>query len=164
LWSFTTSREALFSLGNSGANFEMVWIPPGNFMMGQPDAFGAGDDEWPRHQVTFDYGYWLGKYEITQAQWQAVMGSWSFGFPGNQQHPAERVSWNDTHDFVDAINTSEIGDPWRLPSESEWEYSCLAGRDTTRFWWGDDINYQFLYLYAWPEISIPDISIRLKSP
>lgn len=149
LWSFSISRETVFNLGNSGAGVEMVWIPPGSFMMGQPGAPGAGDDEWPRHQVTFDYGFWMGKYEITQMQWGAVMGTWNFGFPGNPLHPAERVSWNDIHDFIDAINSSEAGDPWRLPSESEWEYSCLAGRDTIRFWWGDDIYYQLLDLYAW---------------
>jgi formylglycine-generating enzyme required for sulfatase activity len=149
LWSFSVSRETFFALGNTGAEVEMVWIPPGSFMMGQPDAPGAGDDEWPRHLVTFDYGFWLGKYEITQAQWGAVMGVWSFGFPGNPLHPAERVSWNDIHDFIDAVNAPQTGDPWRLPSESEWEYSCLAGRDTIRFWWGDDIYYQLLDLYAW---------------
>lgn len=149
LWSFSISRETVFALGNAGVTVEMVWIQSGSFMMGQPGAPGAGDDEWPRHQVGFDYGFWLGKYEITQAQWGAVMGSWSFGFPGNPQHAAEQVSWNDAHDFIDAANAAETGNPWRLPSESEWEYSCLAGRDTIRFWWGDDINYQFLYLHAW---------------
>jgi formylglycine-generating enzyme required for sulfatase activity len=148
-WAFITTNAGEFELGDTGVSIEMAYIEPGTHWMGQPYAVGAGDDEWPRHEVTFDYGFWIGKFEITQQQFEAVMGSWNFAFPGNPNRPAENVSWNDAQNFIAAINATEPGNPWRLPTESEWEYACLAGHDTERFWWGNDLNYAILPNYGW---------------
>ena len=122
----------------------MVWIPAGEFMMGaQEDEQDANDDEYPRHRVTFDYGFWMGKYEVTQAQWEAVMGdNPAQGYGVGDDHPVYPVTWDDIQNFE-----SELDDVFRLPSESEWEYACRAGTDT-RFYWGDDPDYEDINDYA----------------
>lgn len=134
-------------------NITMVWIPSGEFMMGaQDDEQDANDNERPRHRVTFDYGFWMGKYEVTQAQWEAVMGDWEFIFDGNPNRPAENVSHDDmNNDFIPALNENEDNSPWRLPSESEWEYACRSGHDETRYPWGNDPDYEQIGEYAWYE-------------
>ncbi len=119
----------------------MVWIPSGNFMMGaQDNEQDAQDDEYPRHRVTLDYGFWMGKYEVTQAQWEDVMGNNPSHFDGANR-PVEQVSWNDIQGFE-----SELNDAFRLPSEAEWEYACRAGT-TARYFWGDNANQ--IGNYAW---------------
>jgi len=146
----TAGTEQDFPLGTSGLDITMVWIPPGSFMQGAYSGEqGAGSNEYPQHLVTLDYGFWIGKYEVTQAQWEAIMGDWNFNFDGYPNRPAEVVSWNDiVNDFLPALNNVTAGEPWRLPSESEWEYACRAGTDT-RYYWGDDPEYAQIYNYAW---------------
>ncbi|MBD3166356.1 SUMF1/EgtB/PvdO family nonheme iron enzyme [bacterium] len=142
--------EQEFSLGNTGETISMVWIPPGSFMMGaQDDEIDADSDEYPRHEVVLTEGFWMGKYEVTQAQWEAVAGYENFYWPGNPDRPAESVSWNDINDdFVRVINFAPPnGNPWRLPTEAEWEYACRAGVDDEWFWWGS--SYDNLGEYAW---------------
>ncbi len=126
------------------STIEMVWIPAGTFMMGaQAGESGANADEYPRHEVTISQGFWMGKYKVTQAQWEAVAGWEDFQWPGNPDHPAERVSHNDImNDFL-----PELGNEWRLPTEAEWEYACRAGVDDQWFWWGS--SYTNLSDYAW---------------
>ncbi|NQU05837.1 MAG: SUMF1/EgtB/PvdO family nonheme iron enzyme [Calditrichaeota bacterium] len=126
----------------------MVWIPSGEFMMGaQDEEQDAEDDEYPRHRVTLDYGFWMGKYEVTQEQWEAVMGeNPSHDYGVGDDYPVYYVSWDDIQDFEE-----ELDNAFRLPSESEWEYACRAGHDETRFHWGDDDNYEQLGNYAWYE-------------
>lgn len=126
----------------------MIWIPPGEFWMGaQEDEQGAAVDEYPRHLVMLDYGFWIGKYEFTQVQWVAVMGENPSGFEGDNR-PVERVSYNDTRGFLNELNGNEDRTPWRLPSESEWEYACRAGTET-RFYWGNDEDYGDIGDYSW---------------
>ena len=108
IWSFTTTHEQTFELGNSGVNIEMVWIKPGSYIMGRPGTQGAGTDESPSHLVTFTYGYWIGKYEITQAQWEAIKGNWNFAFDGYPNRPAENVSFNDVQSFLTILNNQEF--------------------------------------------------------
>ena len=137
-------EEREFELTDS-VNITMVWIPAGSFMMGaQEDEQDARDDEYPRHRVTLDYGFWMGKYEVNQAQYEAVTGenpAHDYGVGDN--HPVYNVSWDDIHgDFLDRIN-----DDYRLPSEAEWEYACRAGTDT-RFYWGDDPDNEDIDEYA----------------
>lgn len=135
---------------------EMVWIPAGAFMMGRYS--GEQDSttqEDPQHQVTLSHGFWMGKYEVTQAQWQAVTGSNPSHFQGanaefeNTDHrPVEQVSWNDvTQTFVPALNNA-TGLTFRLPTEAEWEYACRAGTQT-RFHWGEDYSLLDIGGYAW---------------
>ena len=142
--------EQDFPLGTTGEYITMVWIPPGSFMQGAyTGELGASSSEYPQHLVTLDYGFWLGKYEVTQGQWEAIMGAWSFYFNGHPNRPAEMVSWNDiVNDFLTELNSQTAGEPWRLPSESEWEYACRAGTET-RYYWGDDLNYIEIDDYAW---------------
>lgn len=162
--------ERDFELGETGVMITMVWIPMGEFMMGAQDGEqNAQENEYPRHHVTISEGFWMGKYEVTQVQWEAVVGEWYFFFSGNPNHPAEEVSQNDIHDyFLPVINAAEQGNPWRLPSEAEWEYACRAGFDETRFWWGDDPGYVQLELYAWyvsnSEQSTHNVGTREPNP
>ncbi|MBZ0265296.1 formylglycine-generating enzyme family protein [bacterium] len=128
----------------------MVWIPAGDFMMGAYDGEqDAENDERPQHPVTISEGFWMGKYELTQGQWEAVLGenpAHDYGVGSN--YPVYYISWNDIHyNFLPAINATENGNPWRLPSEAEWEYACRAGTDT-RFYWGDDPEYTEINDYA----------------
>jgi formylglycine-generating enzyme required for sulfatase activity len=102
---------------------EFVWIPPGSFMMGSEN---GDSDEKPVHQVTFREGFYMGKYEVTQAQWQQVMGTNPSNFKGDSL-PIETVSWNDAQKFIRKLNEMNDGFVYRLPSEAEWEYACRAG-------------------------------------
>jgi formylglycine-generating enzyme required for sulfatase activity len=150
VWSFATEREHAFDLGNSGHTMTMVWIEPGSFLMGAKNVeAGAQNDERPRHRVTISDGFWIGKYEVTQQQWESMMGNWTFHFNNHPDRPAEMVSWNHIQTFETYLNNLESGNPWRLPSEAEWEYACRAGHDNTRFWWGDDPGYTQINDYAW---------------
>jgi len=146
--------ERVFELGNTGVDIVMCWIPEGEFMMGAQGTLenreqDAEADEYPRHPVTLDYGFWIGKYEVTQAQWRLITRESPSHFEGDNR-PVEQVSWNVIHDnFLVTLNNQEQGSPWRLPSEAEWEYACRAGNDETRFFWDDDQDYEQLGNYAW---------------
>jgi formylglycine-generating enzyme required for sulfatase activity/uncharacterized caspase-like protein len=128
-------------LGN-GVTLEMVQIPGGTFTMGPLDY----DDEKPPHQVTVP-GFFMGKYPVTQGQYQAVMGSNPSNFKG-EKRPVEQVSWDDAVEFCQKLS-QKTGHTYRLPSEAEWEYACRAGT-TTPFYFGEIIttesaNYQGTY-------------------
>ncbi|REJ48159.1 MAG: serine/threonine-protein kinase pkn1 [Microcystis flos-aquae DF17] len=128
-----------------GITLEMVGLPAGKFLMGSPDsAIYASDEEKPQHQVKVN-SFAIGKYPVTQAQYQAVMGTNPSEFKNNLQNPVEKVSWNDAQAFCQKL--SQItGKTYRLPTEAEWEYACRAGT-TTRYYFGDDANQ--LGDYAW---------------
>lgn len=103
---------------------EMVVIPPGSFDMGSDN---GDDNEKPVHRVTINYAFALGKTEVTQAQWKAIMGSNPSKFPAcGDNCPVEQVSWDDTQEFIEKLN-AKTGKQYRLPSEAEWEYACHAG-------------------------------------
>jgi formylglycine-generating enzyme required for sulfatase activity len=109
--------------------FEFVPLAPGDFLMGS--CHGSGGDkplpmQLPLHQVQITREFELGKYEVTQAQWQALMGSNPSKFQG-LDHPVERVSWEETQAFIRKLNQVEPSHAYRLPSEAEWEYACRAG-------------------------------------
>ena len=141
-WTFTTLSVRDFNLTDD-VTITMVWIPAGEFDMGSPNDEDDRDaDEGPVHDVNIGYGFWMGKYEVTQAQWEAVTGSNPSRYDG-ENRPVEQVSWNDIHNSF----LSEIDEDFRLPSESEWEYSCRAGTDT-RFYWSDDPDYDEIGDYA----------------
>ncbi len=129
----------------NGVTLEMVGLPAGQFLMGSPDSDSdARDFERPQHQVKVN-SFAIGKYPVTQAQYQAVMGTNPSLFQNNPQNPVEQVSWNDAQAFCQKL--SQItGKTYRLPTEAEWEYACRAGT-TTRYYFGDDANQ--LGDYAW---------------
>jgi formylglycine-generating enzyme required for sulfatase activity len=123
-----------------GVTLEIVSLPAGQFTMGSSES----DYEQPPHQVKVN-SFAIGKYPVTQAQYQAVMGNNPSHFKNNPQNPVECVSWNDAKAFCQKL--SEItGKNYRLPTEAEWEYACRAGT-TTRYYFGDDDNQ--LGDYAW---------------
>jgi len=115
----------------------MVRIPPGTFQMGSPAAETNRDgDEGPLHTVTIGSEFYISKYEITQAQWTAVMGSNPAADNGvGDDFPVYSVNWNHCQAFVDALSQFGYGS-FRLPSEAEWEYAARAGTQTA-FYFGD---------------------------
>lgn len=114
---------------NSGPGIEFVKIQPGEFMMGCSAGDNAcGQDEEPAHRVAIAKGFEIGKYEVTQAQWMAVMGSNPSTIKGDDR-PVETVSKNEVQQFLDKLNARNDGYKYRLPSETEWEYAARAGSD-----------------------------------
>ncbi len=136
-------------LGN-GVFLEMVEIPGGTFIMGSPASEAGGhSSKSPQHQVTVP-SFYMGKYELTQAQYQAIIGTNPSNFKGDNR-PVERVSWNNAVEFCKKLS-QKTGKKYRLPSEAEWEYACRAGT-TTPFYFGESItpdlvNYNGNYAYA----------------
>jgi formylglycine-generating enzyme required for sulfatase activity len=136
-----------------GVKLELEWVPAGSFQMGSPSSeSGRSGDEGPVHTVELD-GFWMGKYEVTQEQYEAVMVKNPSSFKG-AKNPVEQVSWNDAADFCRkladkvgrASSPASASRTFRLPTEADWEYACRAG-STTRFCFGD--SYDGLGEYAW---------------
>jgi formylglycine-generating enzyme required for sulfatase activity len=133
-----------------GVILEMVLIPGGTFVMGSPKSEAGRDiSESPQHQVIVP-AFYMGKYPITQEQYQAVMGNDSSFFKGAKR-PVEQVSWHDSVEFCQRIS-QKTGKTYCLPSEAQWEYSCRAGT-TTHFYFGETVtpdlaNYNGNYPYA----------------
>jgi formylglycine-generating enzyme required for sulfatase activity len=110
-----------------GLNIEMVFVRGGTFTMGCTAEQGSDcqDDEKPAHEVTLS-DFYIGKYEVTQQEWQAVMGVNPSGFKGCSQCPVENVSWEDAQDFISKLN-NKTGLTYRLPTEAEREYAARGG-------------------------------------
>ena len=139
----------------------MVWIEPGTFTMGTTEeqeellrSKGMWESgmtgEQPAHQVTIVQGFYLGKYELTQGQWESVMGTrpWEGQryVQENPDNPAAWISWDDMQEFITKVNQAEGSEVYRMPTEAEWEYACRAGTET--LWsFGDD--ERMLRDYAW---------------
>lgn len=108
----------------NGVKFEMVGIPSGSFCMGSNDS----QYEKPIHRANINYSFYMGKYEVTQEQWQAVMGNNPSYFSNcGGDCPVENVSWDDVQGFIRNLNNLQSEYKYRLPSEAEWEYACRAG-------------------------------------
>ncbi|MBX2818134.1 MAG: SUMF1/EgtB/PvdO family nonheme iron enzyme [Rhodothermaceae bacterium] len=136
----TDCEGASFNPPNLATDFEEIY--PGSFMMGSEDY----EDEAPVHQVVIAEPFLMGKTEVTQAQWYAVMGTNRSGTKG-ENLPAQRVSWNDTQEYIHKLNTlSNCPDCFRLPTEAEWEYACRAGNENEF-----GIDEGELSEYAWHE-------------
>ena len=116
----------------NGVSFEMIAVEGGTFTMGATSEQGsdAYDDEKPAHQVTLS-SYYIGKTEVTQELWQAVMGSNPSKFSGTNL-PVEKVSWEDCQSFVIKLNEL-TGKNFRLPTEAEWEYAARGGNKSNGF-------------------------------
>jgi formylglycine-generating enzyme required for sulfatase activity len=143
------ARYFIEDLGND-VTLEMAAIPGGTFMMGSPENEARGrNNESPQHPVTVP-SFFMGKYPVTQAQYQAIMGTNPSRFKGSNR-PVERVIWNDAIAFCEKLS-QRTGKNYRLPSEAEWEYACRAGT-TTPFHFGETIttdlaNYSGNYTYG----------------
>ena len=126
----------------NGVSFTMIRVDGGTFKMGATKAqdSDAYDDESPVHEVTLST-YMMGETEVTQALWQAVMGSNPSKFTGDPSRPVERVSWNDCQEFLKKLNAL-TGKAFRLPTEAEWEYAARGGSKSrkTKYSGGSDIG------------------------
>jgi formylglycine-generating enzyme required for sulfatase activity len=129
-----------------------------------PGEEGCSLSEQPQHTVTFSSGFYISKYEITQRQWLAVMGT----KPSRNRRllpcatfdsPVDSVTWPETQEFMTALNEARPGRQYRLPSEAQWEYACRAGT-TTRYYWGDDPDTMLMPDYAW----VPENSLKRTHP
>jgi formylglycine-generating enzyme required for sulfatase activity len=131
----------VFAMITMGENFaaltdlEMIWVEPGTFAMGSPWSEPDRLSDETQHEVTLTKGYWLAKYELTQAQWKAVMGTDPSYFKGDSL-PVE-VWWEDAKAFCDKLQEQEsaagrvpAGYAYQLPTEAQWEYACRAGTTT----------------------------------
>lgn len=116
----------------NGIGMEFVLIEPGTFEMGSPETeSGRADNEGPVHEVTLGQPFYLGKYEVTQGQWEAVMGNNPSRFDDcGRTCPVERVSWEDAQAFIAELNRREGVGTYRLPTEAEWEYAARGGRQS----------------------------------
>ena len=143
-----------------GILLEMVKIPAGSFLMGTEEAevirlckeYRTDDYkyEMPKHRVNLQEFY-LGKYPITQEQYQAVMGNNPSEFQDNPKNPVENVSWDDAQEFCRKLS-QKTGKKYGLPSEAQWEYACRAGTETP-FYFGetiktDSVNYDSNYPFG----------------
>jgi len=138
VWSFKVVEVYTNSLG-----MELVWIEPGSFQMGSEN----GDfDEVPVHNVTISTGFWLGRYEVSNAQYEQFDPGHSLvdhrGFSHEPNEAVIFVSWYDANSFCDWLSQRE-GVNYRLPTEAEWEYACRAGT-TTNYHTGDTLGSEFL--------------------
>jgi len=124
-------QEMTIDLGG-GVTMVFVWIPPGTFDMGSPATESGRDvDEGPMRRVTLTRGFWMGKYEVTQEQYERVMGRNPSEFKRGR-FPVETVNWADAKAFCKAMAT-RIQRLVRLPTEAEWEYACRAGTSTPHY-------------------------------
>ncbi len=164
---FSALLVAAFSLAETrnwrepNSGIEFVRIETGCFKMGQNKAEEAvpGEvplppriDELPQHEVCID-GFWMGKYEVTRAQWQRVMGGKTIQAE-NTQHPIANVTWEAAQGFIQRLNEisgdSKMGQQhYRLPTEAEWEYACLAGEAPNIIKYFNHEDLDRLMLAAW---------------
>ena len=151
-WEEFSVRPRILSVDlNSSVSLEMIWVEQGTFTMGSPISQGEWFDR-PEHNVTIAHGFYLGKYEITQAQYEEVMAGNNEGLSAkpsywadNPNRPVENVSFNDIKIFLSRLNSRQQilyqGWEFSLPTEEEWEYACRAGTKT-EYSWGNDISKQ----------------------
>ena len=129
-----SSQQKKIFIARSAKNLEMIWCPPGSYLRGEGSSSNI---------VILTKGFYLGKYEVTQEQYQSVMGNNPSNFQGAKL-PVEEVSWADAMAFCKKLSEKEkgripVGWEFTLPTESQWEYACRAGT-TTKYSWGNDIN------------------------
>jgi formylglycine-generating enzyme required for sulfatase activity len=128
---FKVVVQSTYTETTAGLNLEMVFVAGGSFTMGCTSEQGSDcyDSEKPSFSVTLS-DYYIGKYEVTQAQWRAVMGNNPSHFSRCDNCPVEKVSWNDIQEFLKKINQM-TGKNYRLPTEAEWEFAARGGVSAT---------------------------------
>ncbi|MDD2715761.1 MAG: formylglycine-generating enzyme family protein [Candidatus Wallbacteria bacterium] len=140
--SFAASTGEIISITIGGSvKMEFVYVPPGEFTMGSPDFQGI-PDEHPQVRVRIGKGFYLGKHEVNQEQWQAVMGDNPSKIK-SPKLPVDTVSWDECQVFLGKLN-DKGPIRFRLPTEAEWEYACRAGSDL-RFFWGRFMDGEYMW-------------------
>ena len=136
----------------NGVKMDFVEIPPGAFTRGSSLDENRDDSvKNPTQRVRISKSFWIGVYEVTQEQYEKVMGVNPSSF-GGPRRPVEKVSWNDAQIFCERLSSKENG-RCRLPTEAEWEYACRAGT-TTAYYWGD--NFDSRYALTIADLTIAD--------
>ena len=131
----------------NGISIDMVRVEAGTFTMGAtPEMENPWDDEKPTHQVTLTNDYFIGKYEVTQALWQAVMGNNPSNFKG-EDLPVEKVSWDDCQEFISKLNRI-TGKTFRLPTEAEWEFAARGGKNSRGYQYSGSNNLSDVAWYT----------------
>ena len=150
--SFTlTKADALGTGPDPPKNFtntlgmKFAWIPPGNFLMGSPNAEAGREANETQHQVTLTKGFYMGVYSVTQEEWQGVMGKNPSSYKGEKNLPVDTVSWVDSQEFIKKLGDKDKK-AYRLPTEAEWEFAARAGTRTA-YYFGNDKS--ILGQYAW---------------
>ena len=139
LSSMASGSNAISIPVKDGISIEMVKVEAGTFMMGATSEMkDPYDMEKPVHQVTLTNDYYMGKYEVTQALWEAVMGRNPSEYKGDNL-PVEQVSWNDCQEFISKLN-SLTGRKFRLPTEAEWEYAARGGKKSRSYQYSGSSN------------------------
>ena len=123
-----STQELLLDLGNN-ITMKLILIPAGQFVMGSPeDEIGRSHDEGPQHDVEISNPFYMGIYEVTQEQYQEIMGNNPSDHKG-ARYPVEGVLWREAVEFCQKLS-QRTGKKARLPTEAEWEYACRAGTHT----------------------------------
>jgi formylglycine-generating enzyme required for sulfatase activity len=144
----------------------LVWIPPGTFLMGTArEEIARESDEEPQTRVTIEQGFWMGKWEVKQTEYEAVMGTNTSFFTRDVGLPVESVTWHEALEFCTKLTarhrSAERISPeyeYRLPTEAEWEYACRAGTSTP-IYFGNALNWtqaNFEGKYPYPENQFDD--------
>ena len=153
----------------------MAFIPPGTFTMGSPTNEVDRDvNEGPQTRVQLSRGFWIGKYEVTIAEYLDVTGTNPSEFPGDLSNPVSSVSWPDATNYCWMLTQRELaagripaGSQYRLPTEAEWECAARAGT-STRFHFGDDPLYSDLPKFAWQSfeggLTVHPVGRKLPNP
>jgi formylglycine-generating enzyme required for sulfatase activity len=153
------SQDSLLAVKKNDLGMEFILIPKGEFEMGSSNAElnqilaeckRAGGsckkesftDESPKRKISINSSFWLGRYEVTQEQWEKVMGINPSTFKEcGPSCPVDNVSWNDAKRFVSAMNSRNDGFFYSLPSEAQWEYASRAGAQGLRYGAVDEVSW-----------------------
>jgi formylglycine-generating enzyme required for sulfatase activity len=145
-WHKVTYRYVDMSAGQVGLRPSMVWIPPGNFMMGSPITEAERFSDETLHKVTLTKGFYMSKYLVTQGEYLSLMKSNPSFFSGPMNLPVDSVNWNDATSYCAALTQQEqlagrlpTGWAYQLPTEAQWEYACRSG-STTAFFFGNTLR------------------------
>ena len=145
--SVASGSNVISILVKNDITIDMVKVEAGTFTMGAtPEMENPRDDEMPTHQVTLTNDYYIGKYEVTQALWQAVMGYNSSEFMGDNL-PVENVSWEESQEFISKLNRI-TGKKFRLPTEAEWEYAARGGNKSRDYQYSGSNNLSDVAWYT----------------
>lgn len=135
-------------LAENNTPLTVVYIPAGTFMMGSPDSEPSHEEnENPVHEVTISKDFFIGKYEVTQAQWLALMDE-NPSTEQNPNFPVNKVNWEDCQEYIKRLNAYHQTSGFRLPTEAEFEYACRAGTTTSSFF-GENPSEEEMEKYVW---------------